>query len=348
MSVFFDEQECNALEDIGVESGTYFITGATGFIGRYFVLSLLHMCRHENNRIWVIASVRNRKKAEEIYQAYLHEPYFEIVVQDMTTPYYFDGNIDYMIHAAVRKQTAGNDSFFVFQDNMFGTKEILYFAKEKKVKKIVLVSTCSVYGDLLFQGITDERHLGGNDSVNTKLCYAESKRASEYMFACGLEQMSLHGSIVRLFSVYGPGMDFNYPNVFADLFKQAMLGEKITINGAGKGVRNFSYIGDVIYGIFTILYAGENRGVYNVGSKNVNITILELAEKLKEKSGRRLEIEVGNPSAYGKETMQVAQLNQIESIAKQPETSIEEGIKKMISFYSNHMYAFKNVGRDCL
>ena len=337
MSTFFDNQACNALEDIEVKDGTYFVTGATGFIGRYIVLSLLHICRHDKARVKVIAAVRDKKKAEEIYRAYLQESYFEIMEQDMTEPYHFDENIDYLIHAAVRKQTVDNDSFSVFHDNMLATKEILCFAQEKKVRKILLISTCSVYGDLLLQGITDECHLGGNDSMNAKLCYAESKRASEYMFACGLEQMSLCGSIVRLFSVYGPGMDFASPNVFADLFRQAMIGEKIKINGSGQGVRNFSYIRDVIYGIFTVLYAGENGEAYNVGSKNADISILGLAEKLGEKTGRRLEIEAGRLSPNGRETIQAARMERIGSIAKQPATSIEEGLEKMISFYSNYV-----------
>lgn len=346
MSIFFDNQACSALEDIEVEDGTYFVTGATGFIGRYIVLSLLHICRHDKARVKVIAAARDKKKAEEIYWTYLQESYFEIMEQDMTEPYHFDGNIDYLIHAAVRKQTVGNDSFSVFHDNMLATKEILCFAQEKKVRKILMISTCSVYGDLLLQGITDECHLGGNDSMNAKLCYAESKRASEYMFACGLEQMLLCGSVVRLFSVYGPGMDFIFPNVFADLFRQAMLGEKIMINGSGMGVRNFSYISDVIYGIFTVLYAGKNREVYNVGSKGANISILGLAETLNEKMGRGLEIEAGHPSVCGKETKQVARLDRIESIAEQPKTSIEEGVERMISFYSNHMEVFKNIRKN--
>lgn len=344
MECYFDEQECNVLEDIGAENGTYFVTGATGFIGRYIVLRLLYICRHGNNQIRVIAAVRDKNKAEKIYGAYLGETYLKIITQDMTERYQVEENIDYIIHAAVRKQTAGNDAFRVFYENMLGTQEVLFLAREKKIKRILLISTCSVYGDLLFQGITDEGHLGGNDSVNTKLCYAESKRASEYMFACGLEEMSLCGSIVRLFSVYGPGMDFNYPNVFADLFRQAMLRKKIVINGSGQGVRNFSYIRDVIYGIFTVLYAGENRKVYNVGSKNANITILELAEKLKEKSGRGLEIEVGDLSVSEVETMQIAKLDRVESIAKQPETRIEEGVEKMFSFYSDNLCVLEKVG----
>ena len=116
-----------------------------------------------------------------------------------------------------------------------------------------------------------------------------------------------------------------------------MIGEKIKINGSGQGVRNFSYIRDVIYGIFTVLYAGENGEAYNVGSKNADISILGLAEKLGEKTGRRLEIEAERLSPNGRETIQAARMERIGSIAKQPATSIEEGLEKMISFYSNYV-----------
>ncbi len=62
-----------------------------------------------------------------------------------------------------------------------------------------------------------------------------------------------------------------------------------------------------------------------------------LAEKLGEKTGRRLEIEAERLSPNGRETIQAARMERIGSIAKQPATSIEEGLEKMISFYSNYV-----------
>lgn len=340
MKNLLDDKMRKMLENVQVREGTYFITGATGFIGHYIALSLLYLCEYQNLNIKVIIAVRNKEKAEALFQDYLHKNYFEVIIQDMTEEYKIQNKMDYIIHAAVKKHVTHEDSYSVFSENILATRNILLLANEKRVKRVLLISTCSVYGDLLLKGITDEKYLGGNDSMKAGLCYAESKRASEYMFASGLEQFSLYGSIVRLFSVYGPGMDIFSNNVFSDLFRQALSQKTIVIKGTGKGVRNFSYISDVVYGIFSVLYCGESGKAYNVGTKNANVSILTLAEKLRECSHRKIEIKVNNQFVQKdrKESIQAPEFDFIESIAAQPETSLEEGIDRMFSFYINDTF----------
>lgn len=326
-----DEKFYEMLNNVSIKEGTYFITGGTGFIGSYITLSLLYLRECKALNIKVIITVRNMDKAVKIYKDYIDKNYFEIVIQDMTDQYVINEKIDYIIHTAGAYMSL-DKPYDLFIDNVISVKNILMLANTKRVRKILLISTARVYGDLLYVGLTDENQLGGNDSMKAELSYGESSRASEYMFAAGLKQFSLCGNVIRLFSVYGSGM--STANVFSDLLKQAVSQNVITIKGTGKGIRNFSYISDVIYGIFTVLYSGDNGQAYNVGSKNANCSILDLAFKLRDKINRDIRVIVNGDNIQGddRETIQAPSFELIGSLAEQPATSLEDGLDRMLLY----------------
>lgn len=326
-----DEKFHEMLNNISIKEGTYFITGGTGFIGSYITLSLLYLLECSSLNIKVIISVRNMDKAEKIYKKYINKDCFKIVIHNMTDEYVISEKIDYIIHTAGVYMSL-DKPYDLFIDNVISVKNILMLANAKRVRKILLISSARVYGDLLYEGLTDENRLGGNDSMQAELSYIESRRASEYMFAAGLKQFALCGNVARLFSVYGPGM--STANVFSDLLKQAVSQNRIIIKGTGKGIRNFSYISDVIYGIFTVLYSGDNGQAYNVGSKNANHSILDLALKLREKINRDIQVIVNgdNIQDNDRETIQTPSFELIESLDEQPATSLEDGLDRMFLY----------------
>ena len=328
-----DEKFYEILDNTSIREGTYFITGATGFIGSYITLSLLYLCECKALNIKVIIAVRNMDKAEKIYKDYVDKDYFEIVIHNMTDEYVISEKIDYIIHAAGVYMSL-DKPYDLFTDNVISVKNILMLANTKRVRKILLISTASVYGDLLYDGLTDENRLGGNNSMKADLSYSESKRASEYMFAAGLKQFSLCGNVIRLFSVYGLGMNTAANSVFSDLLRQAISQNVITIKGTGKGIRNFSYISDVIYGIFTVLYSGDNGQAYNVGSKNANCSILDLALMLRKKINKDIKVIVNGDNIQGddRETIQAPSFELIGSLAEQPATSLEDGLDRMLLY----------------
>lgn len=333
MRSILDEKFYKIFDNILIREGTYFITGATGFIGSYITLSLLYLRECKALNIKVIITVRNMDKAEKIYKDYVNKDYLEIVIHNMTDEYVISEKIDYIIHTAGVYMSL-DKPYDLFTDNVISVKNILMLANTKRVRKILLISTARVYGDLLYEGLTDENRLGGNDSMKAELSYIESKRASEYMFAAGLKQFSLCGNVVRLFSVYGPGMNTATNNVFLDLLKQAVSQNVIIIKGAGKGTRNFSYISDVINGIFTVLYSGDNGQAYNVGSKNANCSILDLALMLRKKINRDIRVIVNGENFQDnvRETIQAPSFELIESLAEQPATSLEDGLDRMLLY----------------
>ena len=76
------------------------IVGANGLIAKYFTYFLMYLNEEKNYNIKVIALARNLDKAKINFEDYLGNPNFELIQQDVCDPISYDGDVDYMIHAA--------------------------------------------------------------------------------------------------------------------------------------------------------------------------------------------------------------------------------------------------------
>jgi UDP-glucose 4-epimerase len=114
-------------------------------------------------------------------------------------------------------------------------------------------------------------------------------------------RLGLQASIVRYFNSYGPRLDFKgYASVIANFIRQALAGEPLTVHGDGTQTRCFTYIADTVEGTFLAGTKEEAEGsVFNIGN-DAEITIQDLAMKIKEVSGSSSEItNVSYESRYG-------------------------------------------------
>ena len=96
--------------------------------------------------------------------------------------------------------------------------------------------------------------------------------------------------VVRLFNTVGPRQTGRYGMVLPTFVKQALMGQPITVYDDGKQSRTFTYVGDVIGALIELTEKEEAIGhVFNFGSAE-EITIENLARKVKEISGSKSEI----------------------------------------------------------
>ena len=138
--------DCNLYECF--ENKTVLVTGATGLIGSLIVKSFLAYAEKSKKKIKLIAVVRDRKKAIDIFRDYLSD-FIDIVELDIVSKEInFEEKIDYIFHCASR--TASRD--FVekpvetIETAIYGTNNILKFANKKQVKAMVYLSSLEVYG----------------------------------------------------------------------------------------------------------------------------------------------------------------------------------------------------------
>jgi UDP-glucose 4-epimerase len=120
--------------------------------------------------------------------------------------------------------------------------------------------------------------------------YACSKAIDEFLALAYWREKKLPTIVVRLFNTVGPRQTGQYGMVIPTFVKQALAGRPITVYGTGKQTRCFGYVGDVVGALVKLMDKPEAVGqVYNIGS-NEEVSILEVAERVKELTNSESEI----------------------------------------------------------
>ena len=255
------------------------ITGASGMIGSYFVYTLMKLNEDYDAHIKIMPLVRNLNKLNE---EVLSKDYVCPIVQDVTEKIDYEGDVDYIIHAAspaspkIMKEKPVETNFA----NTLGSAQTLMFAKEHNAKKYLFISSREIYGaPLENQEYFTEDSFGIIDQLIPRNAYAEGKKAAENMCVGFKKEYGLDAKIVRLAHTYGPGMSVDDGRVQADFLKNLLNEEDIVLNSDGSSIRTYTYISDAISAMFKIILKSKDM-VYNVSDERNEVSIRELAETM--------------------------------------------------------------------
>lgn len=254
-----------------LEGCSVLITGANGMITTY--LSSFLAYSSQNIKIELYLQCRNVEKAKLAFSDFKDKENIHIVNFDFENndiPY--DG-FDYIIHAASPAST----KFFmespvdVISPNVIGTWNLLQFAKSKCVKKFLICSSNSIYGEGgVEKDILTESDYGIVDPLNYRSSYIESKRLAEQMAVAFWRQFSVPTSIVRICHTYGPTFDIQRDyRIIPRVIKQILNAEDITIYKDPNSVIQYTYIADMIASMLLVLIDGENGEAYNSGGDEI-------------------------------------------------------------------------------
>lgn len=261
---------------------TVLVTGATGLIGGQIVMTLLNANAEKKLDMKVIAAVRNKEKAEKLF-GYADKNALELLVQDVTAPYSYDGNIDYIIHgASITSSKAFVDTpVETIFTAINGTKNLLDLAREKQVKGMVYLSSLEVYGVVDFSlASVDEKTFGSIDPMSVRSSYSEGKRIVETLCTSYAHEYNVPVKVARLCQSMGAGVGYNDGRVFAQFARAIIEGKDIVLMTDGSTERNYCYISDAVTGILTVLLKGETAEAYNVANKDTLISIRDMAQML--------------------------------------------------------------------
>lgn len=265
-----------------LKSRTILVTGANGFLASYFIEFILFANRSYNLNAKIIALVRNLDKAKERFSNYLDNDQLIFLHQDVCDKISINNDVDYILNyaSAASPKVYGINPISVQNANLLGTINLLEFAKEKKVKSFLYISSGEIYGSVDNEKMPiSESTFGFLDHTLVRSCYGESKKMAENICFCWHFQHNSPIKIARPFHTYGPGMDLNDGRVFSDFVSDIINNRDILIKSDGKDLRAFCYISDVTYGFIKILLDGENGNAYNVGS-DIETSIEELGKIL--------------------------------------------------------------------
>lgn len=266
------------------------VTGGAGFLGSNLTAKLLE-CGHESVVVdnLSMGSLRN-------LDACAGKPGYEFIEADVTDQETFeqlDDNFDCIVHLAAFKIPRYGKALETLQINYRGTELVLEYARKLDCK-CVLASTSDVYGrnpNIPFSEETTDSLIGSSKAP--RWAYAVSKLFDEHLAFAYEDAYGFPVVLLRFFGSYGPNQHLTWWGGPQSVFIDAILNDKvIPIHGDGSQTRSFTYVTDTVEGIYASIVREEANGeVINIGA-TTEITILELAKKIKELSGTPGELKV--------------------------------------------------------
>lgn len=170
--------------------------------------------------------------------------------------------------------------------NVNGTLNVLEAARKHGAQKVVLSSSAAIYGD--------DPELPKHEKLRPapQTPYGITKLDGEYYLEMYRKEYGLSTVSLRYFNVFGPHQDptSQYAAAVPIFIKKARAGETIGIFGDGLQTRDFVYVGDVAAANIWVAQHPELTGVFNVATGST-VTILELAQKIRELLGSQSPIE---------------------------------------------------------
>ncbi len=247
-----------------------------------------------------------------------------------------NGKVDFIFHFAGH---ASPDEYQMhpietLQASSSGSANMAEIAR-KKDSVIVFASTSEVYGDAEVVP-TPESFWGKVNPIGPRSCYDEGKRYAEALFMAYHKQCDLNVRIPRIFNSYGPRLreDGLYGRALSRFITQALRCEPITVYGDGLQTRSFCYVTDTVTGILLLATNKSANGeVVNLGNSQ-EVTILELAQKIKTltKSSSTIEFK---PLPKDDPRRRCPIIDKLQRLTNwKPNVEFEQGLRRTLAWFS--------------
>ena len=299
-----------------VRGKRFFVTGATGLIGKNVVAYLLQ------NGAEVLALTR--RPVENLN-------YILGTVEALPE---IPGDVDYIIHGA----SATASSYFVehpaetIQTAVLGTQNILELSREKRVKGLVYLSSMEVYGYPEKGHRVTENDVAGFDPTNPRNCYPISKQLCESMCCAYAKEYGVPAKIVRLTQTFGPEMKKEDRRLFAEMMRCAIEKRDIVLHTKGETEHAYLYTEDATQAILTVLFRGSAGEAYSAADPDSYCSIAQLAETVARMYGIRVRYELGDVQKLGYTNTKYMDLDvsKLESLGWKAETGLQAAIEEMV------------------
>jgi UDP-glucuronate 4-epimerase len=325
------------------------VTGAAGFIGYHLAAKFLAEGRpvvgFDNINDYYDVSLKHarleRLKKHNGFHFIEADLADQAAVEDMFRQHRFETVVHLAAQAGVR-YSLDNPRAYV-RSNLEGFINILECCRHNRVQHLLYASSSSVYGAVTKMPFSVHQNVDHPVSL-----YAASKKANELMAHSYSHLFGLPTTGVRFFTVYGP---WGRPDMALFLFTRAILqGEPIKVFNNGEMERDFTYIDDIVEGVYRLAdrvpspnpaWDGANPDpgtsrapyrIYNIGN-NTPVKLMRMIEVLEDALGKKatkqfLPMQPGDVPATYADIQDLAR-----DVGFRPETPIETGIGRFVSWY---------------
>jgi len=302
------------------------VTGGAGFVGSHLVDRLLA----DGHEVLCVDNLFTGSKAN---LRHLHDhPRLEFMRHDVTFPLYVEVDEIYNLACPASPVHYQHDPVATTKTSVHGAINMLGLAKRLNCP-ILQASTSEVYGDPSVHP-QPESYWGSVNPVGPRSCYDEGKRCAETLFFDYRRQHGLEIKVARIFNTYGPRMHPRDGRVVSNFIMQALAGGPLTVFGDGSQTRSFCYVDDLVEALVMLMATGPDvTGPVNIGNP-VELTMLELAEKVIVATSSTAEIEllplpVDDPKRRQPDITLAREL-----LHWHPTTAIEDGLERTVSYFA--------------
>jgi UDP-glucuronate 4-epimerase len=310
------------------------VTGAAGFIGSHLCEALLESGE----------DVVGLDSFDDFYDVVLKErnvepslghTSFRLVRGDIRDRAALDNlpdGVETVVHLAARAGVRPSiEHPELYADvNVMGTVQLLAWAADRGVRKLVFASSSSVYGN------NEKVPFSESDPVDHPISpYAATKKAGELICHAASHLDGISVACLRFFTVYGPRQR---PDLAIHKFARVLRdGGEIPMYGDGTTCRDYTYVADTIAGILGAIEwasrAGNGYGIFNLGNHRT-VSLSDMIRTLGEEMGiqpriRRLPLQPGDV------TRTYADIERAQrELGYRPETPFREGVRSFLEWFS--------------
>ncbi len=300
------------------------VTGGAGFIGS-------HIIEHLVDREVRVIALDTLKPSDAANIAHLLSSkfleYIEGSIDDCSVLDRIFADSDYVFHhAASPNPPAGTVDYTGFYDaNSRTVLKVLQSAKNNRVKKVILASSCAVYGDVPAQKLSEDL------LPRPQTPYAVCKLIAEHYcdIFSGLHQLPTVS--LRYFNVYGPRQNPDSPlaSVIPKFIRTIRQGKSPLIFGDGEQTRDFVYVKDAVKA--NLLAAeSEAQGVYNIGTGR-SVSLNQLLEKIMVLMQRDNIKPAYKDARPGDIKHSLADIRKAGAFGYAPEYGLNQGLREMLA-----------------
>lgn len=325
------EEIMNNLGEISksIEGKNVLVTGGAGFLGSWICEVLVE----QGANVICLDNLVSGLKAN--ISPLIDKDNFTFIRHDISQPISFDESLDIVMHLASRASPFEFEKYpiQILKANTLGIWVALGIAK-KHGARLLYTSTSEIYGAAT-EIPTSEGYRGNVNPIGPRSCYDEAKRCGESYVIAYQMQHGLDTRIARIFNTYGPRMRAEgvYGRAIPRFIEQALSNKPITIFGDGTQTRSFCYVTDQIEGLLRLAFLEIVEGtVINIGSEE-EITILELANVIKELTESSSELHF-YPLPKDDPPRRKPKLSKAKEILHwEPKIELKEGLERTIRYF---------------
>jgi UDP-glucuronate decarboxylase len=267
---------------------TILLTGARGFLGRYFMEIFARLNKRVLDQPVRLIGLDNLLTAGKSGAEIPEYPGIEFINHDVIQPFSWDGPLDYVIHAAGIASPYYYRAYPLetLEVAITGTRRMLELA-EAKAARFTFFSSSEIYGNPDPKHVPMAESYRGNVSCQgPRACYDESKRVGETLCYIFHTKDGTHTNTIRPFNVFGPGMQETDYRVLPNFASRLKAGQPLNVYGSGNQTRTFCYITDAMVGFLQVVLKGVAGEAYNIGNPKPEISMVELVERIEKVLGQ--------------------------------------------------------------